>query len=148
MSKNVSYDFRFFIAESDVMIATFQAVEDVEEHRSSAGFTGSRKVVLVKLTIKQMQADNRNIVPSHQAVSEFLCTKLKWHDEKQKPSITVVRYLPNIGNSFLPNRRCMYVREYTETLWERNTPSDEYTTLNAICNKIRTADDLAFIVEY
>ena len=46
-SRNVPYDFRVCTSESDVVVATFQAVGDVEEHSTSNDMIGLRECAIV-----------------------------------------------------------------------------------------------------
>ena len=76
-----------------------------------------------------------------------MASALKWPDEKQVPSDTVVKDLLAIGKTILSNARAMTAIQEAHTKWGRNTLFDDYTKLTAIMHKIKGAGELAMIVE-
>ena len=83
----------------------------------------------------------------HDAIANYLSSSLRFHDEKQKPSVNTVRDLMQLVKFVLKNARVMDCIQGAEMLWGRDTLFDDYTKLTALVKKSRSSDDLAFMVE-
>ena len=88
-------DFRMFASDELIQQASFQAIEDNEELRAHNGFTGFRKILLVSWAhgVLRKQYGGNDKVVTHDAIANYLSSTLRFHDDKQKPTVNVVRDL-------------------------------------------------------
>ena len=139
-------DIKVFSAEEDVEMASFQLIEDNEEAREHNGFTGFRKILLVSWANDTLKKKwNRKV--TKEEIADFLGKSLKFHDETMKPGVNTVRDLLNLVKHVLPNKRVLTAIQDLEMVFGRSTLFDDYSKLNSIVNKSRSAEDLAFMIE-